>query len=410
MERCLLGVCCLLFAREAVAADSTAGSAVFSLVTGGQVEGRLLNPDEQPRTSYLVRTETGGTVRLAAADVGRVVTVSEDLAWYRQTLPTVPPTVPGHWAMAEQCRERNLRTERDLHLREILKLDPDNAEAHYGLGYSKVDGNWILADQLMQSRGYVRYRGAWRIAQDVALEQAAEKYDKLVKDWRQKVKTMQTAINKQRGKEHDALAALRAIRDPAAAPALAEIVDDPRQSRELRLVCIEVLGRLRSAAGVAAFVKQIIEDADPHIREACLDQLARYGAPQAVRACEKMLASKDNRRVNRAAACLAALHDVSVTASLINSLVTTHKFVIQNPGGSPGQMNLGFGSGPSGSGNSFTAGGRPQTVEKQLQNEGVLHALVTLHPGVNFGFDVASWKRWYANQNRPNVLDLRRDF
>ena len=387
----------------------SARGAVFVLVTGGQIEGQLLNPDEKPRQTYVVRTETGATVKLVSTQVDRVLTVSDDLAWYRQALPKVPPTVAGHWTMAEECRRRNLNQQREFHLQEILKLDPEHAEARYGLGYSKVDGNWVKTDEWMLGRGYVRYRGAWRIAQDVALEQTAEKYEKQVKEWRQKVKTLRTAITKRRGKEQEALDAIRAIRDAAAAPALAEIVEDIRESRELRLVCIEVLGKLRCPAGWSAFIKRAVEDADPHIREACLDQLSRFGTPQAVRACEKLLASKDNVKVNRAALCLGALQDPSATQSLINALITEHKFIVQSSGGSPGQMNLGFGSGPSGGGNSFSAGGRPQVIEKKFQNEAVLNALVSLHPGINFGYDVEAWKRWYANKDRPTVLDLRRD-
>ncbi|MCU0979031.1 MAG: HEAT repeat domain-containing protein [Pirellulaceae bacterium] len=390
-------------------AAPTAGGAVFVLVSGGQIEGQLLNPDEKPRQTYVVRTETGGTVKLVSTQVDRVLTVSDDLAWYRQALPKVPPTVEGHEAMAEECRRRNLNQQREFHLQEILKLNPEHAEARYGLGYSKVEGNWVKTDEWMLSRGYIRYRGAWRIAQDVALEQTAEKHEKQVKEWLQKVKTWRTAITKRRGKEQEALEAIRAIRDVAAAPALAEIVEDTRESRELRLVCIEVLGKLRCPAGWSAFIKRAVEDTDPHIREACLDQLAQFGTPQAVRACERLLASKDNIKVNRAALCLGALQDPSATQPLINALVTEHKFILQSSGGSPGQMNLGFGNSPSGGGNSFSAGGRPQMIEKKLQNEAVLNALVALHPGINFGYDVEAWKRWYANKDRPTVLDLRRD-
>ncbi len=393
-----------------LAAVRTAQGAVFLLVTGGQIEGQLLNPQENPRQSYIVRTETGGTVKLALSQVDRVLTVSEDLAWYREALPKVPPAVDGHWAMAEECRRRSLKQQREFHLQEILKLDPEHAEARYGLGYSKVDGNWVKTDEWMLSRGYVRYRGAWRIAQDVALEQVAQRNEKQVKDWRQKVNIWRTAISKRRGKEQDATDAIRAIKDPAAAPALAEIVADTGEQRDLRLLCIEVLGKLQSPAGVAAFIKQAVEDADPHIREACLDQLARFGTPQAVRICERLLKSKDNRKVNQAALCLGALKDPAGTLPLINALVTEHKFVVQSPGGSPGQMNLGFGSGPSGGGNSFSAGGRPQVITKNLRNEGVLNALVAIHPGVNFGYDIEQWKRWYVDKDRPTVFDLRRDF
>ncbi|MCU0875443.1 MAG: HEAT repeat domain-containing protein [Pirellulaceae bacterium] len=409
MSRFLVCTCWCLGGLWGAVAAPTAGGAVFVLVSGGQIEGQLLNPDEKPRQTYVVRTETGGTVKLVSTQVDRVLTVSDDLAWYRQALPKVPPTVEGHEAMAEECRRRNLNQQREFHLQEILKLNPEHAEARYGLGYSKVEGNWVKTDEWMLSRGYIRYRGAWRIAQDVALEQTAEKHEKQVKEWLQKVKTWRTAITKRRGKEQEALEAIRAIRDVAAAPALAEIVEDTRESRELRLVCIEVLGKLRCPAGWSAFIKRAVEDTDPHIREACLDQLAQFGTPQAVRACERLLASKDNIKVNRAALCLGALQDPSATQPLINALVTEHKFILQSSGGSPGQMNLGFGNSPSGGGNSFSAGGRPQMIEKKLQNEAVLNALVALHPGINFGYDVEAWKRWYANKDRPTVLDLRRD-
>ncbi|NLF73145.1 MAG: HEAT repeat domain-containing protein [Candidatus Anammoximicrobium sp.] len=388
----------------------TAQGAVFLLVTGGQIEGQLLNPDEKPRQAYVVRTETGGTVKLASAQVARVLTVSEDLAWYRESLPQVPPTVEGHWAMAEECRQRGLKQQREFHLQEILQRDSEHAEARYALGYSKVDGAWVKTDEWMLSRGYVRHRGAWRIAQDVALEQIAQRNEKQVKDWRQKVNTWRTAIHKRRGKEQEATDAIRAIDDPAAAPALAEIVGDTAEQRDLRLLCIEVLGKLHSPAGVTAFIQRALDDADPHIREACLDQLARYGTPQAVRICERLLASKDNQKVNQAAFCLGALQDPTATLPLINALVTEHKFIVQSSGGNPGQMNLGFGSGPSGGGNSFSAGGRPQVITKNLRNENVLNALVALHPGINFGYDIEAWKRWYVDRDRPAVLDLRRDF
>ncbi len=123
-----------------------------------------------------------------------------------------------------------------------------------------------------------------------------------------------------------------------------------------------------------------------------------------------MLTSKDNLKVNQAGLCLGALKDPSATLPLINALVTEHKYIVQSPGGSPGQLNLGFGSGPSGGGNSFGVGGRPQVIEKKLRNEGVLNALVAIHPGVNFGYDIEAWKRWYVEKDQSVVLDLRRDF
>ena len=45
---------------------------VFLLANGGRVEGELLNPDQTPRKSYLVRTASGANptdIRLAGCDL-----------------------------------------------------------------------------------------------------------------------------------------------------------------------------------------------------------------------------------------------------------------------------------------------------------------------------------------------------
>ncbi len=387
---------------------AAAHGAVFVLNNGGRVEGQLLNPDQQPRQTYVVRTPSGGTVTLWLDQVDQVLTVSEDLQWYRDALPKVAATVDDHWAMAEACKQRGLKTQREFHLNEILKLDPEHQEAHYGLGHSKVDGRWVDADDWMRSRGYVRYRGAWRIPQDVALEQAFEKYSNRSKEWQRKVKSWRTMIAKRRGKEQEAIDAIKAIEDPMAATALIDVLEDERAPRQLRRLCVEVLGRLRTPTAVAAFVRIAIEDPDAHIREACLDQLVEFGTPAAVRGFEQLLESPDNRKVNRAALCLGELQAEEAAIALIEALHTEHKFKIQT-GGGPGQMNLGFGGGAGGSGNTFGAGGRPKIITRTLQNEGVLNALVSIFPGINFGYDKAAWKKWYTEQHRPPIGSLRRD-
>jgi hypothetical protein len=390
------------------AVSDAAQAAVFVLATGGQVEGELLNPDERPRQTYVVRTVAGGTITLDKSQVERVHTISEDLKWYREALPKVSPTVEGHWEMAEECRKRGLRTQRDFHLQEILKLNPEHQEARYGLGYSKIDGRWVNADEWNRAHGYVRHQGAWRIPQDVVLEQQADELEKAQKDWMRKVKTWATSIAKRRGGEQEAIQAIRDIRDPRAAPALVQLLEDTRQPLEVRLLSTDVLGKLQAPEAIRAFVKQAMEDRDAHIRDACLDQLAKFGTLQAVRAFQQLLKSKDNWKVNRAAICLGSLRDPDATLALINALITEHTSIEQS-GGAPGQLNLGFGSGPGGGGNSFGVGGRPKVIKRKHQNESVLNALVAIHPGVNFGYDIEKWKKWFADRHDNSVTNLRRD-
>ncbi len=408
MQRSKSRIAQIVFVAGLCAWASAAQAAVFVLSNGGHVQGQLLNPDQKPRQTYVVRTPSGGTVTLGQDQVDRVLTISEDLAWYHDSLPKVAATVDAHWAMAEACKQRGLKTQRNVHLEEILKLDPEHQEAHYGLGHSKVEGRWVNADQWMRNRGYVRYRGAWRIPQDVALEQSFEKYTNRSKEWQRKVKSWRTMIAKRRGKEQDAIDAIEAIDDPSAATALIGILEDERESRHLRLLCVDVLGRLRSPAAVAAFVRRAMEDPDAHVRDACLDQLVEFGTPAAVRGFQQMLKSLDNQKINRAAICLGMLKAQQAAIPLIEALHTEHKYKVQS-GGGPGQMTLGFGGGSGGSGNTFGAGGQPKIVKRTLQNDGVLNALVSIFPGINFGYDKAAWKNWYTQQHRPPVGSLRRD-
>lgn len=394
-------VCCLLAVARA------AGGAVFVLANGGRIEGQLLNPDEKPRETFVVKTVSGGQFTLRKTQVERVEEKSEALQWYESALPKVPNTVDGHWTLAEQCKERGLKAQREVHLQQVLALDPDHKEARWGLGYSKVEGRWVKADEFMASQGYVRFRGTWRIAQDAILEERAEREDKLAKEWKQKLKNWCTWIAKARGNEQAAWDNIRAIDDPRASAALTEVLVDENTPPELKRACIDVLGRLRTPAAVTAFINRALYDSDTNVRDACLDQFTRFGTPQAVRAFEKLLHSADNQKVNLAATCLGALRDPEPTLSLINALVTEHKFKVQT--GNPGQMSLGFGSGSGGGGNSFSAGGSTQLVKKQMRNEAVLSALVAIHPGSNFGYDIERWKRWYIDQKTPPVVSLRRN-
>lgn len=383
-------------------------AAVFLLVNGGQIEGEWVNRDEKQRQTYVVRTKDGGVVTLANAQVDEVVEKSEALAWYELWLPKTPQTVEGHWKMAEECRKRWLKQQREHHLGEILKLDPDHKQARYGLGYSRMEDRWVKTDEWMTSKGYIRYRGDWRIPQDVMLEKAAEEVAKRQREWREKVNSWHTWIRKGRGKEQEAVDALRAIDDPSAAPALADILKNEKEPRNVRMLMVEALGRLQSPIAVGTFIELAIKAPDANIRDACLDKLARFGTEHAAHAFQKMLKSPDNKVVNRAGFCLGSLGKPEATLALINSLTTEHKFLVKT-GGDPGRMSVGFGNGPGGGGNAFGVGGRPKLVKQQLNNENVLNALAVLNPGVNFGYNIDAWKAWYVDKHQPPPEDLRRD-
>jgi hypothetical protein len=150
-----------------------------------------------------------------------------------------------------------------------------------------------------------------------------------------------------------------------------------------------------------------MSDRDEEMSDKCLDVLREQQSLQALATFVKGLKAKSNVVVNRSAQCLQRLGDPDATVPLIDALVTSHKFIIQT--GSPGGMAAGFGGGNGDSGlGSFSMGGKPKVISKDLENQSALNALTSLHQGVNFNFDEGRWKAWYIESHTSPDVDLRR--
>jgi hypothetical protein len=373
---------------------------VFLLASGGQVEGEYLNRDELPRTRYVVRLESGGELVLPAKAVSNVVVRSEVQRRYEELLPKMPPTVEGHWKMAEWCRERSLEALRETHLREILKLDPEHEKARSLLGYQRLSGQWMTNEEYRLSLGYVRHGADWKLPQELELLLAREQWRKEELEWKQKLRMLRGKVGRKGGER--AVDEIRAIRDPAATSALVQLLDSRDESRDMKMLYLDVLGRLGSPGAINALAKRSIYEDDTGIREKSLDLLQRFASPRLAESVAERLRDENNTIVNRAALVLERFGERGVTPELIEALTTKHK------------QTLGSGSGitPSFSGDGgagLSMGGGPKVVVSELQNGAVLATLTTLHPGVSFGYDKVAWKRWYAASQTPRVVDLRRD-
>ncbi len=85
---------------------------VFELHSGGEVHGTLVNADETPRESYVVKTHFGGQVTLPADQVKKVTHQTAAEARYDQIRSKATDTVEDQWKLAEWCRENRLLNER----------------------------------------------------------------------------------------------------------------------------------------------------------------------------------------------------------------------------------------------------------------------------------------------------------
>lgn len=380
------------------------GRDILVLADGQRLEGEWLNSSEQDPQSYRFRTRLGIELTLGLHQVQEVEQPSAAELDYKRLLPKVPNTLEGHWSMAERCREARMDSQREFHLNRVLAFDSDHAGARRALGYSQVEGRWVHAERWMESQGYVRYKGAWRLAQEVALESAAERREGERLEWQKKITRWRSWLLKGGDRAREALAEFHAINTTAAAAPIAKLLDEREDHPDLRMLYIETLARLGWSGLPPVLLRSYMEDPDGNIQNRCLDELEKQGREHAIAFFVNTLSHKDNVAVNHAARGLARLGDESAIRPLIEALVTKHKFQI-NPGG--GNVNVGFdGQGVNG----FTAGGGgPRVEERLLRNETVLHALTVLTPdGTNFGYNLDAWKAWYVMNNTPATINLRR--
>ena len=382
----------LLLASTVVRAET------FLLKSGGRIDGELQNPRRAPAEPYQLKTALGVKLSLPPAQVSRIIVKSDVQKQYDAQVLAMANTAEAHWQLAEWCKEAGLPDARKRHLQAILDLEPNHEQARAALGFGRIGDRWMTMDDVMLGLGYVRAGGVWKTPQLLELETTARESELAVKRLR---RDMLLWIDQLSGSKRDsALQRLLAIRDPRAAPALVEMLNDKDRPDEIRKLCLEILSRLPPGLASSSVITLAMDEPDAEIRDRCLDEVVRMKASGVASVFIAALKSKDNKRVNRAATCLARLEDPDSTLPLINALVTTHEYLVM-PGNGGG---LSFNSAGG-----FSVGGKPQKKKQDLTNSAVLTALRTLHAGTNYEYDEAAWRRWYVEKFTTTKVDLRRD-
>ncbi len=373
----------------------------FELANGETIEGTLLNPNERPRRVWLVRSSDGTSLQFDADAVTHVTRETPVQKEFHKIVSEYPDTIEGQWKLAEWCQEKKLEKERHDILEHMLELDPDHVEARRLLGYSRIDGKWHKREQLMAERGYSRYRGTWKTAQEIELSDRAEQTEVAQKNWIVRLKKLRMLVDKPQSSD-SAAKEIREISDRHAVGALMLGISKEPAFR-VRSWYLESLSRIATQEAFSAIVQIAIDHPDPETRLSATERLIVLGPHQAASYAVASLASEDSARINRAAELLGRLGVSSAVDSLVNVLITVHTAVVSD-GNSEGSTNATFT--PSGGG--LSMGGGAKRIKVESKNEAVLAALVKL-TSVNFEWNPTAWRSWMATRQSPANCDFRRN-
>ncbi len=192
-------------------------------------------------------------------------------------------TVEAQWALAEWCRERNLIRNRTIHLERVVQLQPDHKAARSALGYQFKEGRWVRYEDIMQERGYVLYKGDWKLPQEIELIEQKQEQAKREKDWYQRlIKIRADYQSTVKAKQQEAFDTLNELNDRSAVPALLIEAGREKNPRLVELY-LAALGRIGSTPALTFLVTIVFNEALPErTQEYALNQLKGGKHPEVV--------------------------------------------------------------------------------------------------------------------------------
>jgi hypothetical protein len=393
---------------------------VVRLASGTEFHGKIIAT--AATGSLTIDLLSGARVTLPAEEV--VLQVVRPLAVEEYELRTrqVTDTVDARWELADWCRQKGLTDQRESQLLRLVELEPDHERARAVLGHVWKDGAWVDWDAYMTARGYVKHRGKYITQQELDLLEKTSEELKREQDWFPKVRLWTnwiTANNAARAQQ--GMTALRALKDPDAAPAVSRFLGE-HAAREVRFLGVNILTQGGGMKSAIALSKIALRDHDHEVRFNALQGIEAPFFEKVQALFIKELRSENNAMVNRAAAGLTHVGDERSVPQLINALITAHKYDVRVPGGAgqtysfgtngtfaqptatlppdieaairTGQLPQGavFLNSPNGADNTLT---KVITVRIEHQNADVRSALQRLTKE-DFGYDERLWHLWWS--------------
>ncbi len=160
-------------------------------------------------------------------------------------------------SLANWCRKRGLADQERAHLERVIQLQPDHAQAHARLGFRRVDGAWVRAEEIADA------------------QQKAATDQKCFADWRAKIVEIRVGLtHDSTARRQHAEKQLTKITDPAAIVALESILSG--HSARLALLVLKTVDEMSDRAAALCLARHAVYSPWPQVRQDAAERLRQW--------------------------------------------------------------------------------------------------------------------------------------
>jgi hypothetical protein len=419
----------------------------ITLHQGQAIKGKLIVDKAHPG-QYLLICEVGKTPMVIRKDqVVQVTPEKSILDDYVVLLEKDRATAEAEYQLGVWCDEHNLKDLAQVHYDLTVKRDSTFDAAHQKLGHVQMNGRWLVGDEIKEAQGLVKYQGRWMTPEERERRESLASKAAVNSTWAKKIRLLrENYLSPIPARSQEAERKLLAIDQTIAiGPVLKILGEDPLPA--IRAMGSKVLGGIPGNEASNGLVGRFLIEEDESVRQVTMNELGKRDPAEIVPMLVRALRSTSHLIVNRAGWGLGNLNAQAMVPKLIPALTTIEQEVVivdaaaggnagvgggggtgfgvtnraipylTPPAVGPGGVAYGASSVPStalGTGNGFalgSGGNNPMPVPKlvpiQYRNEEVLNALVKL-TGMNFGYDMNSWKQWLSSSFKVDAPPTRR--
>lgn len=158
-----------------------------------------------------------------ADEVPQLTSDDKRLAAYQKVRGGYEDTSQDQLELANWCEKRGLKDQERAHLNQVIRLEPNHAEARARLGFRRVNGNWVASEEIAATAEQLRTDR------------------KNLEEWRPKIQEILKGLkHKSELKRKTAKERLAAIHDPAALSAIEQVLGtDGEQAAQIAVAAID---------------------------------------------------------------------------------------------------------------------------------------------------------------------------